>query len=375
MAPRRFAVDIDLLGFALLNALIHPVSADPAGLGVGDAGQVWFNTTSGKLKVWDGTTAIDLLARANHTGTQTASTISDLATVVKAYRLDEFADPTSDIPMNGQKFTGAAAGSGSNDFVIKSQLDTVEALAASAASGVAYKSAVRAVATSNITLSGTQTVDGVSLSADDRVLVAGQSTAADNGIYVVAAGSWSRATDADGGGELAPGTQVTVTEGAVAASAGGNADSIWRLVSDAAITIGTTAQTWERLPGQASTSYAAGAGMTLTSTTFAVGAGTGITVNADDVAVDTAVVVRKVTGVIPASTSGIFSVSGSTVTINHGLNNPAPRLTLRAYTSPVSGYTQGELVEVSEIASDANNLVVALPANPASNNWVVTVEG
>jgi len=50
--------------------------------------------------------ATNPLARANHTGTQASSTISDLATVVKAYRLDEFANPTSDIDLNDKSLIG-----------------------------------------------------------------------------------------------------------------------------------------------------------------------------------------------------------------------------------------------------------------------------
>src|SRR5689334_6764973 len=71
---------------------------------------------------------------------------------------------------------------------------------------------VRAASTANLTLSGTQTVDGVALSAGDRILVKNQSTASQNGIYVVAAGAWSRATDMDIWAEV-PGSFVSVQEG------------------------------------------------------------------------------------------------------------------------------------------------------------------
>ncbi len=49
--------------------------------------------------------ATEILARSKHTGTQLASTISNLATVVKAYRLDEFAIPTADINLNSKSIT------------------------------------------------------------------------------------------------------------------------------------------------------------------------------------------------------------------------------------------------------------------------------
>lgn len=76
---------------------------------------------------------------------------------------------------------------------------------------------VRVATTSAITLSGTQTIDGVSCSVGDRVLVRAQGVnsgnAYDNGIWVVAAGAWARATDADTSAEIA-GCRVFVNEGA-----------------------------------------------------------------------------------------------------------------------------------------------------------------
>src|ERR1700693_1404543 len=51
------------------------------------------------------------------------------------------------------------------------------------------------VSTTNITLSGTQTIDGVTVVAGNRVLVTAQSTGANNGIYIVASGAWTSSTD------------------------------------------------------------------------------------------------------------------------------------------------------------------------------------
>jgi phage-related tail fiber protein len=106
----------------------------------------------------------------------------------------------------------------------------------------------RAATTANITLAGgaPNTLDGATLAANDRILVKNQSTASENGIYYVstlgtgANGTWTRASDADGAGDLFGGMLVTVSEGTV------NADSIWMLTTDAPITIGTTALTFAR---------------------------------------------------------------------------------------------------------------------------------
>lgn len=78
-------------------------------------------------------------------------------------------------------------------------------------SGVTRKEAVACATTANITLSGEQTIDGVTTSAS-RVLVKNQSAAAQNGIYVSAAGAWTRATDMDAAGEV-QGAAVYVTGG------------------------------------------------------------------------------------------------------------------------------------------------------------------
>jgi hypothetical protein len=67
--------------------------------------------------------------------------------------------------------------------------------------------------TANITLSGTQTIDGVALSADNRVLVKNQNTASQNGLYVVRATAWVRATDLDANTELNNGVLVYISRG------------------------------------------------------------------------------------------------------------------------------------------------------------------
>lgn len=98
---------------------------------------------------------------------------------------------------------------------------------------------VRVATTANITLSGTQTIDAVGVVAGDRVLVQNQSTASQNGIYVVAAGAWSRATDADSNLELYGGVLVSVSEGTV------NGGKVFSCTNSGSITIGTTAITFD----------------------------------------------------------------------------------------------------------------------------------
>ncbi|WP_244966064.1 phage tail protein [Pseudomonas luteola] len=100
------------------------------------------------------------------------------------------------------------------------------------------KQSVRVATTANITLSGAQSIDGVAVIAGQRVLVKNQTTASENGIYVAATGGWARAADADSSAKVTPGLTVYVEEGVT------QADTIWKLVTDGTITLGTTALTF-----------------------------------------------------------------------------------------------------------------------------------
>jgi len=109
-----------------------------------------------------------------------------------------------------------------------------------------YKQAVRVVSTSNVTLSGgaPNSVDGVNLSSNNRVLVTGQTNKAQNGIYYVTTvgsgsnGTWARTNDADLTGEVLAGMIVMATEGSQ------YADTQWKLLTDDPITIGVTELTF-----------------------------------------------------------------------------------------------------------------------------------
>ena len=109
-----------------------------------------------------------------------------------------------------------------------------------------YKQATRVVAVTNVTVAGgaPATVDGVSLSLNDRVLVTAQSTGSQNGLYYVTTvgsgsnGTWTRTTDANQTGEIDAGMIVMVTEGTI------YADTQWKLITDNPITVGTTTLTF-----------------------------------------------------------------------------------------------------------------------------------
>jgi len=110
------------------------------------------------------------------------------------------------------------------------------------AAGLKVKPSARAATTANITLSGAQTIDGVSVVASDIVLVKDQTASSENGLYVAAAGAWARHERLDAWAEV-PGALVLVEEGTA------NSDSGWISTADAGGTLDTTAITWSQFFG------------------------------------------------------------------------------------------------------------------------------
>jgi hypothetical protein len=267
-------------------------------------GVVAYNTVTDRFAVCTGSTWVLLATDSDNLGGSPKSFFQDLANIpngnlattritgfdtqVRTSRLDQMAAPTAPVNLNSQRITSLQVSSTTTDAVRRSELDAVRTIAENAAVGVAYKSPVRVVATAPLTLTAPGgTIDNVTMSPNDRVLVAGQAgdinTAhLDNGIYVFngAAAALSRAADANETGELAPGTQVVVTEGTSP-----NADRTWYLVTDVAITVGTTAQRWSKLPAAIAELMQAGLGLALTGNTLDIGAGVGVEIGADTVSV------------------------------------------------------------------------------------------
>ncbi len=222
---------------------------------------------------------------------------------------------------NSPAFTGTPTAPTASIGTSTTQIATTEfvtAAVAAARSGLDAKESVRAATTANITLSNTQTVDGVALAVGNRVLVKNQTNAAENGIYVVASGAWTRATDADSSTDLSSGTFVFVEQGTA------NADSGWVLSTEDPITVGTTALTWVQFSGAGQ--ITAGNGLTKTGNTLDVGAGTGIAVAADTVGLTgQALALHNLgtNGLIARTASGTVaarSVAGTTnrITVTNG---------------------------------------------------------
>lgn len=256
--------------------------------------------------------------------------------------------------------------------------------------GLAWKNEVRVATTTNGTLASAyengDTVDGQVLVTGDRILLKNQTTQTENGIYTVnASGAPTRAIDADTTADLNNAT-VSVTVGT--ANAG-----LSFTQTTANPTVGASNIVWAQF--NVGVAYTAdGQGIELTSTTFSleldgtslsksatglrigtaaaaagltesggllsVGAGTGIIVNANDVAIDPSVVVRKY--------SALFG-NGAATTFNltHGLGTQVIGSVL------ITRATDGEVVDADVFIPPAGTTIdVTFAVAPTSNQYRLT---
>jgi phage-related tail fiber protein len=235
----------------------------------------------------------------------------------------------------GQRATNFADPTVAADLATKSYVDNV-------AQGLSdFKESVRAATTGPITLSGPQTIDGVSVIAGDRVLVKNQAAGETNGIYVAAAGAWSRSDDANASPEVTAGMYVFVEEGTV------NGDSAWVLATDNPITLGTTPLSFVKFTTL--TDLVAGAGI--------VKAGTQI-----DVELDTAAAAQ--TAGADGGSSGLeFDVTGvagklrAAVNGTGGLERSGTGLRIRLDGTTLQTGAAGASVKGDGVYYSANNLV------------------
>lgn len=194
-------------------------------------------------------TPIAPTATSSDNSTQIATTA-----FVKSVPLNDFAVPTGDVAFNAKKITGLADPTSDQDAATKYYVDSV-------AQGLDVKASVVAATTGNITLSGLQNIDGISVSSGDRVLVKNQDSAAENGIYIANGSAWSRSTDANTWEELIS-AYTFVEQGTVYADTG------WVCTVNAGGTLGSTPVTWSQFSGAGT--YLAGTGLTLAGNTFSI---------------------------------------------------------------------------------------------------------
>ena len=228
--------------------------------------------------------------------TLTASKISDFDTQVRTSRLDQLASATAVV--------AGVTPTADNHFATKGYVD-------STSEGLDVKDSVKVATTTNITLSGTQTIDGVAISADERVLVKDQSTASQNGIYLCKAGSWARADDMAASGDAA-GAFTFVEQGSTLADTGFVCSS-----NKGSAVVGTNNLAFTQFSSAGVTS--AGDGLDRTGNVYSVDlkANGGLVIESTELAVDLGA--SSITNTLAVANGGTGSTSASAARTALGL--------------------------------------------------------
>lgn len=205
--------------------------------------------------------------------------------------------------MGSQLLTNLATPIAATDAATKAYVDNV-------AQGLSPKQSVRVVATSNITLSGTQTIDGVALSVGDTVLCIAQTTGSQNGSYVVASGAWSRTPDFADANDAVRSPYWFVGEGTV------NAGNGW-VMTTWPYTIGTTSLVFTQFTGAGE--IIAGNGLQKSGNTLSINTAVTVDLNTAQTLTNKTIDAGQLTGTIaparmPALTGDVTSTVNTVAT-------------------------------------------------------------
>ena len=233
--------------------------------------------------------------------------ISDFDTGVRTNKLNEMAAPTASVSLNSQTITNLADPVNSSDAATKSFVEATS-------QGLDVKDSCVAATTANITISTAlnngDTLDGVTLSTNDRVLVKNQSTASENGIYVVGS-SPARAADLAAGADAA-GFFTFVEQGTV------NADNGFVCTSNkGSAVVGTNNLTIAQFSGAGQ--ITAGDGLDKSGNTLSLDlkSNGGLVIESTELAVDLAA--SSITGTLAISDGGTGATSASAARTALGL--------------------------------------------------------
>lgn len=352
----NFQVPINLNKFELQNARIQNLAVAPSSPVVG---QIYYNTASNSVFFYDGSAwidsggdirdvigsgAIQVTVNAS-TGVATVAIVAATSSVPGTMSATDFTKLGASTAVNtastivqrdgsgnfaaGQitatKVMGLSSPTNPSDAATKDYVDL-------ATQGLDAKASVRAATTANITLSGAQTIDGVSVVAGNRVLVKNQTTVSQNGLYVAASGAWQRVTDLASGAS-ASGVFTFVEEGTT------NADSGWLCISDVgADVVGTNNISFTQFSGAGQ--ITAGNGLTKTGNTIdVIATDTSLTIAADSMGVNVDNSTIEISSGLRVKDNGITAAKITSAAIGTGLTGGSgTAISVQNYT-PVSGTT------------------------------------
>ena len=233
--------------------------------------------------------------------------ISDFDTGVRTNRLDQMTAPSGAVSLNSQKITNLADPTADADAANKGYVDGV-------AQGLDIKDSCTAATTANITISTAlnngDTIDGVTLSTNDRVLVKNQNTASENGIYKVGS-SPARVDDLAAGADAA-GAFTFIEQGTV------NGDNAFVCSSDkGSAVVGTNNLTFVQFSGAGQ--IIAGAGISKSGNTLSANrkANGGIITENNQLALNLSA--SSITGTLAIGDGGTGATSASSARSNLGL--------------------------------------------------------
>ena len=266
--------------------------------------------------------------------------ISDFDTGVRTNTLAEMAAPAAAVSLNSQKITSLATPTASTDAATKGYVD-------STSQGLDVKDSVKVATTANITLSGTQTIDGVAVSADERVLVKDQSTASQNGLYLCKASTWTRTDDLAAGANAA-GMFTFVEQGTV------NADNGFTCTSNSgSAVVGTNNLVFAQFSGAGSVT--AGDGLAKSGNTLSADlkSNGGLVIESAEIAVDLAA--SSITGTLAIGDGGTGATSASAARTALGVAIGSDVQAFDAQLSDIAGLTP---TDSNFIVGDGSNFVL-----------------
>jgi len=217
------------------------------------------------------------------------------------------------------------------------------------------KFAADVVATGAVTLSGAQSIDGALRGAGIKALLTAQASSAQNGLWTIAAGAWTRATDQVSGSTFMPASLVMIKSGTA------NSNSIWQLTTVTSGSVDTNAQAWSKiLQGGPPSVYTPGNGIDITGNVVSVKNGPGLIADGTNLRLDTTAVMRGIAVDVPAGST--------TPTITHNLNT----LNIWGFVREKSS---GDIQLVGTTAVSVNSASMEFGAAPVDQQYSAIIFG